>query len=696
MPRRQPLVLAAALTMGFWVASQATADPRFEVIDADDSGITLHVEFPSPSVSTIHTAGGVQNRISLPGAGVHTELGAPDVPVIRTNIALPADAVPRLEVLGSEAGTWTMDGLGIDLGWLPVQAPVVKRPGAWAARTFERQEALYALDAFFPGELARLGEPGQQRGHRFVPLELFPVQPNPAAGQVQVARSLTLRVHFDGADWDLTEQQIRRYATPAFDPAAMALIRREDDRAFRSDDGGTTGYLIISDATFDDAVLPLAEFKRRQGYVVTVATLTETGSSAESIKAYIEEQYHAAPVPPAYVLLVGDTEQIPCFAGQFTGAATDLYYTTMDGAGDLHPDLLIGRFPANSVADVDLLVTKNLVYQLFDGSTDWIKNASFIASEDEYLITEGSHEYCIERWLAPDDYMCNRRYTVAHGATTDEVLADIDAGLSQLTFSGHGWVWGWLDGPPMTVADLPDLGNAGMLPLVQSYACETGMYEYDSFIERWVLAPNGAIASWGSSTASYFEQDDVLQRAVYDAMFGGQQWQIRGALNQGLWAVWSHYGGEGVVRGYPEQYNLMGDPSLDLWTAPPTAVDVTAVEPLEDGASQVTIQVAGASSGEPIAGALVCLYLGDRIHAAGHTGASGEVSLDFGDEVVEGEVLDLMVSGHDIQTHDGTIEVEIPEGGCQCGMGADEGRGHALAGILLALLAIRRRDKVVH
>jgi MYXO-CTERM domain-containing protein len=207
--------------------------------------------------------------------------------------------------------------------------------------------------------------------------------------------------------------------------------------------------------------------------------------------------------------------------------------------------------------------------------------------------------------------------------------------------NGHGWVWGWLDGPPMTIADLPGLDNDDMLPLVQSYACETGMYEHDSFIEAWVLARGGAIASWGSSTASYFDEDDVMQRAVYDAWFGAEHRRVRSLLDQGQWAVWNHYGGQGPARGYFEQYNLMGDPSLDVWTAPPAAIEVSAPDGVAAGATEVAIEVADEGTGEAVAGALDA-------------------------DLAEGDRLELVVTGHDIAIHEGWLVVDAADEGCQC------------------------------
>ncbi len=679
-------VLVTALALGLVSGAGAAGEPPFEVIEHDDHGITLAFVPGTPTLHTIATPGGDQDRLTLPGAGVLHEPGAPDVPVLRATLTIPGGTTPHLTVLDAEVEAWALDAFGVELDWMPVQPPVAKQPGAWEARPFVRRDDIYSRDAFYPGELARLGEEGRQRGVRFVMLEVFPLQPNPAAGLVEVVRSLTLRIDFSGAGAFEGERHPKRTAS------------RESEAT------AAPGYLIVSHDLFADAVRPFADFKRRQGYDVTQVLLSETGSSSEEIQDHIAQLYAEADTPPTFLLLVGDTDFIPHFIGPESHAATDLYYATMDGPDDLHPELLVGRFPVQTVEDAERLVDKTLDYALIvdSGSTDWTRRATFAASLDEFATTEGSHDYCIEAHLAPRDFECNRRYTVTEGATTEELLADVDEGLSQLTFSGHGWFLGWLDGPPVTFADLPDRTNAGMLPFVQSYACETGMYEYDSFMEAWVLAPNGAIASWGSSTAAYFEQDDVLQRAVYDSWFGDEQWLLRSALDHGIRAVWEHFGGDALSRHYFEQYNLFGDPSLDLWTGPPVPIEVDVLGPVSAGTTTIALAVTDEATGAPVEGALVCLDLEDRHHAVGRTDASGAVSLHLdGGGIGPDEVLDLMVSGHDLQTYEGWIEADAPLGGEDDGCACTTTRGSPgtplllAAGLLGSLLVRRRRSPIV-
>ncbi len=77
---------------------------------------------------------------------------------------------------------------------------------------------------------------------------------------------------------------------------------------------------------------------------MTVAGLSTTGSTANAIKAYIQNAYTNWPIAPTYVLLVGDldngTATMPAFTGESSGKVTDLYYGTVDGS-DWVPDIFV-------------------------------------------------------------------------------------------------------------------------------------------------------------------------------------------------------------------------------------------------------------------------------------------------------------------------------------------------------------------
>ncbi len=124
---------------------------------------------------------------------------------------------------------------------------------------------------------------------------------------------------------------------------------------------------LISNSNF----LQLVEWRRQRGYVVYTATTSQTGSSASSIKNYIEDAYDNFDPPPEYVSLIGDVDgsySIPTF---YDGHGHNSYsnecegdhpYSQLDG-NDLLPEVLIGRMSIRSSSELSTVVYKILNYE---------------------------------------------------------------------------------------------------------------------------------------------------------------------------------------------------------------------------------------------------------------------------------------------------------------------------------------------
>ena len=477
---------------------------------------------------------------------------------------------------------------------------------------------------------------------------MFPLRYDAATGDALLLHSIQVAIELPGADWPLTEATAQRYGNRHSESFARRHLVNPGESRARLD--LPIGYLIVTADSFYEEVAELADLRRRQGYDVNVVKTSDIGgSSTQAVSGYVADAYASWTVPPTFLLLVGDVQHIPAFAGSHSYSATDVYYGTMDGNQDLIPDVLIGRLPAASESDATRMVGKTVDYARFElgGGSDWVKRTTFMASVDYHWVSENTHDYCISSWLEPDGFTCQRRYYHSYNATTNQVIGDINAGLSQLTYSGHGYTSGWSDGPPIDANQLPGLANAGMLPLVQSYACYTGDYSAgECFGESWLRASNGAVAFWGSSTTSYWDEDDIMQRDVYDAWFGAGVTWLRGALDEGLWGLHQAYGGGGMSRAYYEQFNLMGDPALDVWTAPPGQLEVDHLANVPPGTTDVALEVRG-PGGSAVQDALVCLYDEGHLQRAAYTDASGRVTIALLGDEPPGTVIEVHATAHD-------------------------------------------------
>ena len=183
-------------------------------------------------------------------------------------------------------------------------------------------------------------------------------------------KNIQLKIHFDNADIELTNEKKMKGYSPYFEPIfynSIANYSSISETQTRENDfvEDVVSYIIISDPSFANSLEPFIECKTKKGFHVTTAYTNEIGSSANAIKNYIQNQYNnpqdGMPVP-TFILLVGDTQQIPASYSS-GGHVSDLDYC--DFTNDNLPDVLCGRFSAQNPNHVIAQVDKTLQYEQY-------------------------------------------------------------------------------------------------------------------------------------------------------------------------------------------------------------------------------------------------------------------------------------------------------------------------------------------
>lgn len=647
----------------YWVSfgSGQEAPPTVSVLSSDLASLTIRVAVPGVLAETVETERGSFTRLSLPDYGQTSVIGEALLPTICEFVELPFGAEASVRVLNVERATASLRALGIEHPIVPVQPPVEKVPGALERAGFVLSSAYYSEDSLHPAEIARAGAPHTMRGHTFADLEVHPVRYNPARGEIEYVTEVELAVDFTGGDAGETRHLIDRYSNGFVDRIARDMFINHDAFAPRYDIPLPIGYLIITHDDFYDAILPLAAWKEAKGHQTTVTKTSEIpgGATKENIKAYIEDAYDNWPVPPTFVLLVGDTGYVPYWVGtQSNHPTTDLYYVTMDGSSDWDPDIWIGRFSCTTAAQVTNLVEKTVDYERGDwvNGTQWIPKAVFMASSDNYTVSEGTHDYVISTYLEPEGYWCQRLYS-HNGATTAQVSAAFNEGRSLGIYSGHGDVGYWADGPVFRASNVNALTNLDMYPLIHSYACLTGQFSSACFGETWINAANkGAVVFWGSSVTSYWNEDDILERRAFKAFIEEDYTTACGISHRALYWLYQYYSGGGSTHRYFEMYNILGDPGLDIWNHEPSTLDASYVGQIPVGTTSLDVTVT--DGGSPVENALVCVTKDDEgVYETCYTNASGVATVAMSPAPAESGSLWVTVSKHDYYPHEGAIVV---------------------------------------
>ncbi|MGB8656728.1 MAG: C25 family cysteine peptidase [Candidatus Zixiibacteriota bacterium] len=612
-----------------WISLSPNVDrnPRLSLLESNPSEVAFEIRIPGTWAETVTVKGGNYSLLSVPGAGVTSRIGEPKVPVITKMVQIPFGAQVSVTVESSEFSEKDLAKLGLVNRIAPVQPPVPKVEGAFQQAQFAMNETYYRQNAFLPENPVGLGEIGVIRGHRFVNVIIYPVSYNPQTGRVRMYSRMKVRLILSGSDMATTKHQLNRYASPPFEELCQKLLVNYQAYAPMVQGAlqSPIGYLIITHQNFYSSLAALVRWKTEKGFHVTVAQVPAIGSTKEEIKAYIQNAYDTWSIPPTYVLFVGDTDYIPAWTGDASSTATDLNYVKMDS--DNFADVFRGRLPAKTSAEADAMVSKTLYYER-PSSTDlnWMGNACFIASSDANLTAEFTHRYVIQNYLLPNGLTVDTLWERL-GVTSTQITNSVNAGKTMVCYSGHGSTAGWATGS-YTQSNVRGLSNLDEYPFILSHACFTGQFSVsECFGETWAKVANGAgIAFWGASNYTYWDEDDILEKRMFQAAFAETCYSIGNMTDKALWYLYQYYGGGGLSLYYLDAYNVMGDPSVDLWTSPAESLHVTFPPSITPGPHPVTVGVQKPDA-EPLYGAFVCLYKDGEVFETGYTDASGQVTL---------------------------------------------------------------------
>jgi hypothetical protein len=538
-------------------ASSGSA-PMIDVTASDLETLRVTAAAMGLSLETVQGDHGQFVRLSWPDAAPFGELGAPALPAIRRLFIAPYGAEISWQAEVGQAYTLDSGAVGQPLSIYPVQLPVPKVPGAVENAVFQIDPQAYTVDAALPAERVHVEELGLIRGQRLCLLEIRPVAYNAAQQTVTFYPDIAATIRFAGS------------RVPADECSALPGLRGAvlNPELLPAEQRGTGKYIIVVASTLESAIASFASAKTAQGYTVTTHPVT-AGTTNAQIKTYIQGLWNNPGTRPDFILLVGDSGAIPHWVGVGADSpATDLQYVCMDGASDWYPDIPIGRFAVADATQLGNVVDKTLYYETGPlADPGYLMRAVFMASSDNYTVSEGTHNWCINNYMTPLGYTSDKLYCHTYSATPQQVRNAFNNGRFFGIYSGHGAETYWADGPVFYPADVNGLTNQNMYAFVCSFSCLTGSFTTaECFMETWSRAVHkGAAVAFGSSVTSYWTEDDILQKVLFDAIFDAnspQPTRVGPVVIDAKMRYLGHFGSGGSTRRYFEMYNTFGDPSF--------------------------------------------------------------------------------------------------------------------------------------
>ena len=436
---------------------------------------------------------------------------------------------------------------------------------------------------------------------------------------------------------------------------ALAVVGSPAGRAYAEG----ARYLIIAPDAFVPGLEPLAEWKTRKGMLAKIAPLSETGYAALQIQEYIQDAMESWDPAPEFILIAGDSGNVPM--PQENWALTDCPYGNVDG--DQFVELHVGRFPASSLTQIELMVEKTLIYERTPTTEEsYYKGAALLISED-HDDDDWLHYFGDAQWEAA--LMTASNFDNVHilSVSTTPNQTDVFENLllGGLAYSGfHGQIGGTVGWNGFNVTPA-NIDNGPMLPVLVSYTCCT-LGSPSAGGEQWMKAgspgnPRGGVAFVGQTlSCSYCAHwRSALRRGFYGHVF----------LDTGEHEVCTM--GEAVEAGRMRYYDefhqmeqylasmLYGDPELNLWTSVPVDVDVSYPPAVPRGEIEFSVTVT--EDGAARDGIVVAVTSDEGTFDVGTTDGTGV--LTFQVDSSADDVLYLTATGRNVRP----FEVEIEVGG---------------------------------
>lgn len=533
------------------------------------------------------TEKGEFTRLSVPGWYESDAIGAPSVPVLNRFVEVPAGAELKVNVLSAETKEMTAAEFGIAHPLYPRQAPQPKSGQV----PFAYDKSAYMHKGFQNFDPVAVEEVGNLRNVRVAMVRFFPVAYNPAENRFRITSKVTFELTLDGADVQGAKRAGSDYETPAFDFVNQAVLRPESLKPAVSRGKAKVAYLIVADKMFLDALKPFVAHKQKLGFAVEVLSTEGMADVQAGVKAAIAERYNS-PTPnapaPAFVLFVGDHEQIPAFKGTTGSHITDLPYLAIT-PGDNIPDILAGRFSAKTVDELTPQIEKTIFYENNPNSAHLNKvvltagwDSGWARSHGWPQINYGTKYFFNEK----NGIAANAYLTSGSGQYSKDIIANVAEGRAFVNYTAHGSPTSWGD-PSFQISNINALGNKGKYPVVVGNCCLTNKFEVGTcFGEAWLRAKDcGAVGYIGGTNSTYWDEDlwwgvghytpvvkpnnegvppTMEQTGVgaYEAYFSGKA-KSSAAMNlAGLMAV--EESNSSRKKYYWEIYQLMGDPSLAI------------------------------------------------------------------------------------------------------------------------------------
>ncbi len=622
------------------------------VISSGPQSTILEMTLGHFNRESVRINGDVYWALNLKKEGATMETGMPQLPYISRSLIIPGTALMNAQILESE--------------YTDVVMPIAPSKGnltrdinpdtvPWTFNSF------YQSNGYYPTSLSRLSEPFIVRDYRGITVYMQPFVYYPATQTLRIYTRIKLSVNNNGIDNVNVLTAAKSSSSAWFENIYKGLFLNYEQTKYPVlDEEGR--ILIITNSMFNAALQPYIDWKRQKGFIVNVVDISIAGPTATQLQAYIQNQYNQNN-NLAFVQIIGDHAQVPSLTSG--GGASDPSFALLAG-GDTYPDIFVGRFSAQTTADLETQITRSIAYERdIQSGNDWLAKGMGIASNQgggstgDLGESDQTHIENIRTDLMTYGYTSVDQVYEAQGATQAMISNGVNAGRGMINYCGHGSDTSW-GTTGFSNTQVNQLTNNNKLPFIVSVACVNGNFtNITCFAEAWTRArdsvtgnPRGALVFYGSSINQSWNPPMRAQDEIVDLMIANQKNTIGGLFFNGSSKMIEVYGTDG--SNMYKTWHIFGDASLQVRTSEPQPMTAQYSNILFMGLDTFAVQT------NP--GAWVTLSHNGDVYGTAIADASGNVNIPLSIIPTEPMDLTITITAFNRITHISTVQV-VPNQG---------------------------------
>ncbi|MDO9576879.1 MAG: C25 family cysteine peptidase, partial [Candidatus Cloacimonadales bacterium] len=585
-----------------------------------------------------------------------------------------------------------------------------------ASGEFYKNEAIYSSDEIFPAQSNGQLTTEFLNGFACVLSSFTPVSYIPNSGKVSFFREVTVKITTQ-SDPKFVQNNKNLKTSPQFLNKIENFVQNPEISSSyipnQNNREGEYDILLITSPAFENEFDAWIEMNLQKGMITQVATTTDIYAAMagqdepEKIRNYIIQEYQDHDV--SFVFLAGDAEVVPyrgfyCYVVSGGGTEddnipSDLYYSALDGTwnddgdnlwgevgeDDLLPDISVARLPFSDADELENMLFKTISYQTAPVLGELTN--PLLAGEDMYNDPQtwggdymdlliGWHDdngYTTEGIPEDSDYLTMYDRDLGYWSA-EQLMTEINEGHPFIYHAGHAnYTYGLrLNDWQITNSNFSQVNGVDHnFPLIYTHGCNCGGFDVSDCIAEYMLKiDNFAAVFVGNSRYGWFNEgftegpSEHLNREFVDALYTDKtdliaRTHLESKIDTSPWVTAPGQWEEGALRWCFYDCNVLGDPTLPIWTDEPLELEVTYSPSLFLGEINYYVQVNG--NGVAAEGLACTIIQNGELITTATTDAAGNATLEaYPEDLIPGEA-SLYISGNNCLITEYIIQI-IPPG----------------------------------